>query len=53
MYTTPNLSAEGGGAVEPPTKFSKRVGLTGLQLLGGLVGKRGVNFFMGGGGIFK
>ena len=39
------LSTEGGrggGGVESPTKFSKKRGLTGPQLLeGGLLGKRG------------
>ena len=34
------------GGVKPQTKFSKRAGLTGPQLLeGGLLGKRGVTFF--------
>ena len=31
-----------GGRVEPPTKFSKRGGLTGPQLLEGVAGKEGV-----------
>ena len=30
------------GGVEPPTKFSKRGGLTGPQLLEGVAGKEGV-----------
>ena len=32
----------GGGGVKPPTKFSKRRGLTGPQLLEGRCWKRGV-----------
>ena len=36
-----------GGRVEPPTKFSKRGGLTGPQLLEGVAGKEGVTFFRG------
>ena len=36
------------GRVEPPTKFSKRVGLTGPQLLEGVAGKEGGDFFQGG-----
>ena len=46
----------GGGerGVEPPTKFSKRGGGRGLDrtsstLVGGLLEKRGVTFFRGGG----
>ena len=35
----------GGGGVKPPTKFSKRGGLTGPQLLEGVAGKEGVTFF--------
>ena len=38
------------GKVEPPTKFSKRVGLTGPQLLEGVAGKEGGDFFQGRGG---
>ena len=38
------------GKVEPPTKFSKRGGLTGPQLLEGGCWKEGVKFFKGGGG---
>ena len=37
-----------GGRVEPPTKFSKRGGLTGPQLLEGVAGKEGGEFFQGG-----
>ena len=44
---TPHLSA-GGGGVETPTKFSKRGGLTGPQLLEGVAGKEGGDFFQGG-----
>ena len=32
----------------PPTKFSKREGLTGPQLLEGVGGKEGGDFFQGG-----
>ena len=35
----------GGGGVEPPTKFSKRGGLTGPQLLQGITEKEGGDFF--------
>ena len=39
---------KGGGGVEPQTKFSKRGGgLTGPQLLEGVAGKKGGNFFSG------
>ena len=41
----PPLSDGGGGRVEPPTKFSKRRGLTGPSLL------EGVTLFMGGCGF--
>ena len=34
-----------GRGVEPPTKFSKRGGLTGPQLLEGVARKEGVTFF--------
>ena len=45
----PPLSAGGGGeGVEPPTKFSKREGLTGTQLLEEGCWERGGNFFQGG-----
>ena len=37
-----------GGRVEPPTKFSKRGGLTGPQLLEGGCWERGGDFFQGG-----
>ena len=40
----------GGGRVEPPTKFSKRGGLIGPQLLQGVAGKEGVTIFGEGGG---
>ena len=36
------------GWVEPPTKFSKRGGLAGTQLLEGVAGKEGGDFFQGG-----
>ena len=39
--------AQGGGGVEPPTKFSKRGGLTGSQLLQEGSWERGVTFFRG------
>ena len=40
---------QGGGEVEPPTKFSKRGwGLTGPQLLEGVCWERGGDFFQGG-----
>ena len=41
------LSA-GGGGVEPPTKFPKRVSLTGPQLLEGGCWERGSDFFRDG-----
>ena len=48
------LSAGGRGGVEPPTKFSKRGGFTGPQLLEGYCWERGDEFFqVGGVGIFK
>ena len=34
--------------VKPPTKFSKRRGLTGPQLLEGVAGKEGCDFFQEG-----
>ena len=38
--------------VEPPTKFSKRGrDLTGPQLLEGVAGKKGDDFFQGGAGL--
>ena len=49
IVNTPPLSAaggRGGGGLEPPTKFSKRGGLTGLQLLEGVAGKEGGDFFL-------
>ena len=36
-----------GGGVEPPTKLSKRGGLTGPQLLEGVAEREGVTFFSG------
>ena len=45
----PALSADGGEEVEPPTKFSKKGGLTGPQFWEGVAGKEGVTFFRGGG----
>ena len=52
VHPTPHpLSAEGegrDGGFEPPTKFSKTVGLTGPQLLEGVAGKEGGDFFQGG-----
>ena len=51
MCTPPLLSAGKGGGrgvvVALPTKFSKRGGLTGPQLLEGVAGKEGVTFFRG------
>ena len=46
----PHRSARGGGVggAEPPTKFSKRGGLTGSQFLKGSCWERGVTFFIGG-----
>ena len=45
----PFLQGEGGGeGVEPPTKFSKREGLTGTQILEEGCWERGGNFFQGG-----
>ena len=40
----------GGGGVEPPTKFSKREGLTGSVFRGGCLERGGDFFFWGGGG---
>ena len=37
-----------GWGVQPPTKFSKRRGLTGTQLLEGGCWERGGDFFQGG-----
>ena len=48
IVCTPILSAgEEGGGVEPPTKFSKRGGLRGLQLWERGCWKRRGNFFQG------
>ena len=49
-YCTPPPFLLGVGelGVEPPTKFSKRGGLTGPPFLEGLLGKRGVIFLSGG-----
>ena len=51
VCTAPSLQgeAEGGGGVEPLTKFSKRGGLAGPQLLEGGCWERGGYFFQGGG----
>ena len=53
VVDTPPPLSTGGTGVEPPTKFSKRGGLTGPQLLEGGHWERGggVTFFMGVGGI--
>ena len=50
MCTSPSPPFSRG--VEPPTKFSKRGGgaLTGPQLLEGVAGKEGDDFFQGAGG---
>ena len=46
VCTPPPPSFLWRGGVKPQTKFSKRAGLTGPQLLeGGLLGMRGVTFF--------
>ena len=45
MCTPLPLSAGGGEGAEPPTKISKRGGLTGPQLLQEVAGKEGVTFF--------
>ena len=48
---SPSFLLEGGGGVEPPTKFSKRWELDRTSTSrGGLLGKRGVTFFRGWGG---
>ena len=45
---SPFLLGWDGGVVEPPTKFSKRGGgLTRPQLLQGVAGKEGGDFFQG------
>ena len=47
---SPSFLLEGGGGVELPTKFSKRWELDRTSTFrGGLLGKRGVTFFRGGG----
>ena len=44
----------GRGRVEPPTKFSKRLGLDRTSTFrGGLLGKRGATFFRGGGRVLQ
>ena len=57
VCTPPPLSAGGcgggrggggGGGVEPPTKFSKRGGLTGTQFLEGGYWEIGCSFLQGG-----
>ena len=45
----PPLFCRGEG-VEPPIKFSKRWALASPQLLEGVAGKEGGDFFRGGGG---
>ena len=48
----PSLLSAGGGGVQPPTKFKKGGGgLTGPQILEGVAGKEGGDFFQGGGAI--
>ena len=47
VCTPSRLVHRGGGGVEPPTKFSKRGGLTGSQLLQEGSWERGVTFFRG------
>ena len=49
MHPPPPFCWEGRGGVVValPTKFSKRGGLTGPQLLEGVAGKEGVTFFRG------
>ena len=49
MRTLP-APVSAGGRVEPTTKFKKRGGLTGPQLLDGGCWERGGDFFQGGGG---
>ena len=48
----PPFCRGGGGGGEPPTKFPKREGLTGPQLLEGVAGKERERewLFSGGGG---
>ena len=44
---------DGGGGIEPHTKFSKGGGLKESQFLEGVAGKDGVTFFKGvGGAVF-
>ena len=45
VWTAPHLLV--GGTVEYPTKFSKRGGLTGPQILEWGCWERGVDFFQG------
>ena len=47
------LGEEEGGGGEPPTKFSKRGGLTGPQLWEGVAGKKGGHFSHGGCNFYK
>ena len=42
------MGGAGGGGVEPPTKFSKRGGLTGTQFLEGGYWEIGCSFLQGG-----
>ena len=52
VHPHPPPPSAGGGGVEPPTKFSKRAGLTGPQLLEGGYWERGGDFFQGEVAIF-
>ena len=55
----PSFCWGGAGRIESPTKFSKRGGegaggsLTGPQILEGIAGKEGSDFFQGGGCKFQ
>ena len=50
VHPPPPTLSEGEEEVEPPTKFSKRGGLTRPQLLGWGCWERWGGFFQGGGG---
>ena len=52
VHPHPPPPSAGGWGVEPPTKFSKRAGLTGPQLLEGGYWERGGDFFQGEVAIF-
>ena len=45
VHLPPQCRKGGGGGGEPPTKFSKKGGLTGPWLLEGVAGKEGGDFF--------